>query len=214
MLAKGTACKVGTGIAAPGKAEDEQDKEHRIIAVLLHRQQLLEPDKGIEAENHDAGEHQQAAGLLIADGAVAHHQIDGVKRDQQKGHRHHQPPHDLIVARHDQQRIRHQNRIHQPVLLFKAEGTVDLVDGDQRNGRDDQIKDQGVEGEHHADQYDDAHDRSNNTCFHRLDLLFTGRVPHPSGLSLAPAKPPGRPVPAPRAGGLGFTVRQTGGNDG
>ena len=79
MLAKGTACKVGTGIAAPGKAEDEQDKEHRIIAVLLHRQQLLEPDKGIEAENHDAGEHQQAAGLLIADGAVAHHQIDGVK---------------------------------------------------------------------------------------------------------------------------------------
>ena len=83
-----------------------------------------------------------------------------------------------------------------------------------RNWTDDQIKDQGVEGEHHADQYDDAHDRSNNTCFHRLDLLFTGRVPRPSGLSLAPAKPPGRPVPAPRAGGLGFTVRQTGGNDG
>ena len=115
-----------------------------------------------------------------------------------------QPSADLIIARHDQQCIRHQNHIHQPVLLFKAEGTVDLVNGDQRNGRDDQIKDQSVEGEHHADQYDDAHDRSNNTCFHRLDLLFTGRVPRPSGLSLAPAKPPGRPVPAPCAGGLGF----------
>ena len=59
----------------------------------------------------------------------------------------------------------YKNRIHQPVLLFKAEGTVDLVNGDQRNGRDDQIKEQGVEGEHHADQYNDAHDRSNNTCF-------------------------------------------------
>jgi len=37
VLAKGTACKVGTGIAAPGKAEDEQDKEHRIVAWAAWR---------------------------------------------------------------------------------------------------------------------------------------------------------------------------------
>ena len=29
---------------------------------------LFRSDKGIEAEDHDAGEHQQAAGLLKADG--------------------------------------------------------------------------------------------------------------------------------------------------
>mgnify|MGYP007017361002 CR=1 FL=1 len=41
------------------RAKDEQDKEHRIVAELLHRQQFLEPDEGVEAEDHDARKHEQ-----------------------------------------------------------------------------------------------------------------------------------------------------------
>ena len=68
VLAERAACKVGAGIAAPGKAEDEQDEEDGVIAVLLHGQQLLEPDERVEAEDHNARKHRKAAGFLVADG--------------------------------------------------------------------------------------------------------------------------------------------------
>ena len=186
MLAEGAACKISAGVAAPGKAQDEQDEEHGIIAVLFHRQALFEQDKGVETEDHDAREHQQAAGLLVADGAVAHHQIDGIESHQHKRHRHDQPPHDAVVGKHDQQRVVHHGRIHEPVLLFKAEGIVNFVDGDQGDGRDDQIEDHGVKGEHHADQDDDAHDCSNNTSFHRFCSPLLCRRAAPLSVSRSP----------------------------
>ena len=136
MLAEGAACKIGTGIAAPCKAEDEQDEENRVIAEFFHWQTLLEQNEGVEAEDHDARKHQKTAGLLVADGTVAHHQIDGKKGDQHKGHRHDQLAHGAIAGKHDQQCIGYQHCVHEPVLFFKAEGAVNLVDGDQGDGCD------------------------------------------------------------------------------
>ena len=172
MLAERAACKVGAGIAAPGKAEDEQDEEDGVIAVLLHGQQLLEPDERVEAEDHNARKHRKAAGFLVADGPVAHHQIDGIEQHHQERGGHDQTAVELITRQHDQECVWHQNPIHQPVLLFKAEGTVDLVDGDQRNGRDDQIKDQGVKREQNANEDDNAHNGCDDSCFHRALFLL------------------------------------------
>ena len=168
MLAEGAACKIGAGIAAPCKAEDEQDEENRVIAEFFHWQTLLEQNEGVEAEDHDARKHQKTAGLLVADGTVAHHQIDGKKGDQHKGHGHDQLAHGAVAGKHDQQCVGYQHCVHEPVLFFKAEGAVNLVDGDQGNGCDHQIEHHGVEGKHHADEYQNAHDRSNNACFHRF----------------------------------------------
>ena len=215
MLAEGTARKVGAGVAAPGKAEDEQDEEHGIVAELLHRQQFLEPDEGVEAEDHDARKHEQTAGLLVADGAVPHHQIDGVKGDQHKGHRHDQTAHDHVVGGHHQQGIRHQCRVHQPVLFGKAQRIVDLVDGNERDGCNDQIEDQRVEGEHDANEDDDAHNGCDNACFHRLALLCSAGRHSPLAGAAQPGERSGIPVPAPCTGYFGcsccLTARQNGG---
>ena len=197
------------------EVEDEQDEEHGIVAELLHRQQFLEPDKGVEAEDHDARKHEQTAGLLVADGAVAHHQIDGVKGDQHKGHRHDQTAHDHVVGGHHQQGIRHQCRVHQPVLFGKAQRIVDLVDGNERDGCNDQIEDQRVEGEHDANEDDDAHNGCDNACFHRLALLCSAGRHSPLAGAAQPGERSGIPVPAPCTGYFGcsccLTARQNGG---
>ena len=166
VLAKGSACKVGAGIAAPGKAEDEQNKEHRVIAVGLHRQQLLQTDKGVEAEDHDAGKHHQTAGFCKIHLCVAHHQIDAEEQHHQKGGRHDQPPPHLIAGQHDQQGVGHKHGVHGPFLSAKAQGLEDLVDGDQGDGGNDKIEHQRVKGEQHPDQDEDAHNCGYDTSFH------------------------------------------------
>ena len=166
VLAKGSACKVGAGIAAPGKAEDEQNKEHRVIAVGLHRQQLLQTDKGVEAEDHDAGKHHQTAGFCKIHLCVAHHQIDAEEQHHQKGGRHDQPPPHLIAGQHDQQGVGHEHGVHGPFLSAKAQGLEDLVDGDQGDGGNDKIEHQRVKGEQHPDQDEDAHNCGYDTSFH------------------------------------------------
>ena len=102
MLAEGAAREVGAGVPAPGKAEDEQDEENGVVAVFRHRQQDLQVDQGIKAEQDDARKKDQTADLLIADAAVAHHQVDAVEQKQRKGHRHHAPPRRLVAGQHDQ----------------------------------------------------------------------------------------------------------------
>ena len=171
VLAEGAACKVGAGVAAPGKAEDQQDEKDRIIAVFRHRQQLLQPDERIEAEHHDARKHHKTAGLRKADGAVAHHEIDGVEQHEQERSRHDQRPPDGIAGQHDQQRIRHGDGVQQPVLLFEAEGHIDLVDGDEGDGSDHKVEDHRVKGKEHTDQNEDAHHGGYDSCFHRVFLL-------------------------------------------
>ena len=191
MLAEGAACKIGTGIAAPCKAEDEQDEENRVIAEFFHWQTLLEQNEGVEAEDHDARKHQKTAGLLVADGTVAHHQIDGKKGDQHKRHGHDQLAHGAVAGKHDQQCVGYQHCVHEPVLFFKAEGAVNLVDGDQGDGCDHQIEHHGVEGKHHANEHQNAHDRSNNACFHRFDLLCSSGSSPLQGNAFRPEEVPG-----------------------
>ena len=77
------------------------------------------------------------------------------------------------------------------VLFFKAEGAVNLVDGDQGDGCDHQIEHHGVEGKHHANEHQNAHDRSNNACFHRFDLLCSSGSSPLQGNAFRPEEVPG-----------------------
>ena len=172
MLAERAACKVGAGIAAPGKAKDEQDEEDGVIAVLLHGQQLLEPDERVEAEDHNARKHRKAAGFLVADGSVAHHQIDGIEQHHQERGGHDQTAAELITRQHDQEGVWHQNPQERPALLLKTEGRVNFMEGNEGDGRDDQIKDQGVKREQNANEDDDAHNGRDDSCFHRVLFLL------------------------------------------
>ena len=117
--------------------------------------------------------------------------IDSKKGDQHKRHGHDQLAHGAVAGKHDQQCVGYQHCVHEPVLFFKAEGAVNLVDGDQGDGCDHQIEHHGVEGKHHADEHQNAHDRSNNACFHRFDLLCSSGSSPLQGNAFRPEEVPG-----------------------
>ena len=168
--AEGAARKIGAGVPAPGEAQHQQDEENGVVAVFRHRQQDLEVDQGIKAEQDDPGKKDQPADLLIADAAVAHHQVDAVEQQQRKGHRHHALPRHLIAGQHDQQSVGHLDRVQQPVPFVKAEGGIHFVHPDQGHRRHDQVKKQCVEGQHDQHQDGNAHNGCNHSCFHRFSL--------------------------------------------
>ena len=172
MLAKGAAREVGAGIAAPGEAEDEQDEEDGVVAIFLHRQHLLEPDERVEAEDHDARKHGEAAGFLVADDAVAHYKVDGIEQHHKEGSGHHHRPADAVARQHDEQCVGYQNGQQRPVLLFKTQRRVNFMQGDEGDSRDDQIEHQRIEGEQDACQNDQAHHGCDDSCFHSFMFSF------------------------------------------
>ena len=172
MLAEGAARKVGAGVAAPCEAEDEQDEEDGVVAELLYRQQLLELDEGVKAEDDDARKHRKAAGFLVADDAVAHHKIDGIEQHHQEGGGHHHRPADAVARQHDEQGVGHQNAQQRPVLFFEAQRRVYLMEGDEGDGRNDQIEHQRIEGEQDARKDEQAHHSCDDSCFHSFMFSF------------------------------------------
>ena len=68
MLAERASRKICGGIPAPGKAQNQENKIQRIVAVCRSRQKLLEINEGIKAEHDDAGKQHHAAQLCIIDG--------------------------------------------------------------------------------------------------------------------------------------------------
>ena len=46
------------------------------------------------------------------------------------------------------------------------------MEGNEGDGRDDQIKDQGVKREQNANEDDDAHNGCDDSCFHRVLFLL------------------------------------------
>ena len=184
MLAERAARKVGAGIAAPGKAQDQQDEVDGIIAVHIHRQAALEVDERVKAEQNHTTEVDKAAQLAKIQRFIMGDEHHIIKQHRQKAHSQQRCARRAAGAEHEQHGKRHRCRIQVPLLFAKAHCGKHFMNAKQADSRQHQVKQDRVKESQNHGKNSQPDYGGNDASFHKRWFPFNSSC---GVLSLSPA---------------------------